>query len=468
MLTNKGQTILSKYMIGQTNSYASHIAIGCGQRPYSTTDTISYVDVAQQRAAKSLEFEMLRLPIKSKGFLTDINATATVNMITVNGNNVQYEYIVDGTPQALPFELGDRINITGLPDSRFNAIDAIVVARTSTAFTIKKSTGYVGDQLPLTGTATSYYTSIVLSADLPTEERYEISEIGLYPAVSNPDAGTEDSKNIFAFSQSENWVYESGTGSEAIPVVYSKLDASNDAGNIDGIYNGKDCYVIHTNSDNHLFSNVSRTARHETCRFLNNIIAVRGNTSTMSYNTNTKVLTKTTSSPHIKLSGISLGLNKNSPADELRLAFSILSRLGSSSTAPKRVLISADFITSDGYVGTMDFIAENNIEDPMLNFQSNRYVVLKQSLSSLKVGDVRFAWNKVNSIAIYVNVINQDGAATEDFYVALDALRLENVSVDSAIYGLTGYSVVRSVNGVTIKKLANTTNTIEFRFGFDT
>ena len=468
MLTNKGQTILSKYLIGQTNSYASHIAIGCGQRPYSTTDDITYSDIATQRSAKALEFEMLRLPIKSRGFLTDINATSAINMITVNGSNITYEYISNGTPQALPFEVGDRVNVTGIADTRFNAVDAIIVAKSNTSFTIKKNTGYTGSQLPLPGTATSYYTSIVLSADLPTEERYEITEIGLYPAVSNPDAGAQDSKNIFAFSQSENWVYESGTGSESIPVVYSKLDASNEAGNIDGIYNGKDCYVIHTNSDNHIFSNIARINRHETCRFLNNIIAIRGNTSTMAYNTNTKVLTKTTSSPHLKLNGLSLGFDKNSPSDELRLAFSVLSRLGTSSTPPARILISMDFVTSDGYIGTMDYVAENTPEDPMLNLQSNRYIVLKKTLSELKKNDPRFAWNKVSSVSIYINAVNQAGEKTEDFYVALDALRLENVSSESAIYGLTGYSVVKTANGVTIKKLANTTNSIEFRFGFDT
>lgn len=468
MLTNKGQTILSKYLIGQTNSYASHIAIGCGQRPYSLTDDITYADIADQRSAKSLEFEMLRLPIKSRGFLTDINATSTINMITVNGTSIRYEYIVDGTPQTLPFELGDRVNITGIADTRFNAVDAIIVEKSATSFTIKKVTGYTGDQLPLSGTATSYYTSIVLSADLPTEERYEITEIGLYPAVSNPDAGAQDSKNIFAFSQSENWIYESQTGSESIPVVYSKLDANNEAGNIDGTYNGKDCYVIHTNSDNHIFSNIARINRHETCRFLNNIIAIRGNTSAIEYNAQTKVLTKTASSPHIKLNGLSLGFDKNSPSDELRLAFSILSRLGTSSTPPARILISMDFVTSDGYIGTMNYVAENTPTDPMLNFQSNRYIVLKKSLSDLVKNDSRFAWNKVSSVAIYVNAIDQAGEKTEDFYIALDALRLENMSSDSAIYGLTGYAVVKTTNGVTIKKLANTTNSIEFRFGFDT
>jgi hypothetical protein len=40
---------------------------------------------------------------------------------------------------------------------------------------------------------------LVLTADLPTEERYEISEIGIFSAGSNSSAGQYDSKTIIAF-----------------------------------------------------------------------------------------------------------------------------------------------------------------------------------------------------------------------------------------------------------------------------
>jgi len=44
---------------------------------------------------------------------------------------------------------------------------------------------------------------IVLTAELPTEERYEITEVGLYSAGSNPSAGANDSKTVFSFAQGE-------------------------------------------------------------------------------------------------------------------------------------------------------------------------------------------------------------------------------------------------------------------------
>ena len=37
MITRNGVEILSKYLAGHTSSYASHIAIGCGARPYYTS-----------------------------------------------------------------------------------------------------------------------------------------------------------------------------------------------------------------------------------------------------------------------------------------------------------------------------------------------------------------------------------------------------------------------------------------------
>jgi hypothetical protein len=33
MITNIGKNLLAKYLVGQTPSYASHIAVGCGTNP---------------------------------------------------------------------------------------------------------------------------------------------------------------------------------------------------------------------------------------------------------------------------------------------------------------------------------------------------------------------------------------------------------------------------------------------------
>ena len=65
---------------------------------------------------------------------------------------------------------------------------------------------------------------LVLTAELPTEERYEITEIGLYSAGSNPSAGAYDSKTVFAFTQGENWQYHTAVAATSIPTITEPLD----------------------------------------------------------------------------------------------------------------------------------------------------------------------------------------------------------------------------------------------------
>jgi hypothetical protein len=65
---------------------------------------------------------------------------------------------------------------------------------------------------------------IVLTAELPTEERYEITEVGLYSAGSNPSAGAYDSKNVFAFTTAENWQHHTADAAVAIPSYSAPLD----------------------------------------------------------------------------------------------------------------------------------------------------------------------------------------------------------------------------------------------------
>ena len=56
---------------------------------------------------------------------------------------------------------------------------------------------------------------------------------------------------------------------------------------------------------------------------------------------------------------------------------------------------------------------------------------------------------------------------SEDFYIALDGLRLENKTAQNPLYGLTGYSVIKNTSGQPIVKEPNTSNLVEFRYGMD-
>ena len=65
---------------------------------------------------------------------------------------------------------------------------------------------------------------------------------------------------------------------------------------------------------------------------------------------------------------------------------------------------------------------------------------------------------------MYVCVLDGDGNPSPDYYVCLDAARLESLSSQNPLYGLSGYTVIKNADARPIVKSANTTNFIEFRF----
>jgi hypothetical protein len=447
MITNTGKDILAKYLIGQAPAYASHIAIGCGPKPLASDGTLG--DYSNK---KSLDFEMFRVPITSRGYVTE------------------------------------------------------------------------GGQ-----------SKIVFTAELPTAERYEISEVGVWSAGSNPSAGAYDSKTVYAFSETETWVYNNQTTTAAILPIYARLDSATPPDNI--INRTGTETVFQTNADNPTFTEASRLARYERCRFLNNIMVLRGDTSNLSLTSG--VVGISTGSKHIQLTGASLDFDKNAPTDELRLAFSVINKDGESAVQPDEVRIFIEFSNTTGseYARLQVAIKET---DSGVDFATNRYFVSSVAIQNL-LKTSGFTWKVVDTVKIYATVIkgtalvsNKSATSTvvtlttsvnhsfivgdkiivaglgnsgrfdgtfeitevtsntikynstgttvsstavsptvqidspsDDYYVCLDALRLENVTSSNPVYGLSGYSVIKNTNSETIVKNANTTNHIEFRFGMD-
>lgn len=369
MITNIGKDIIAKYLIGQTPAYASYIAIGCGPKPLTLEDSQS-----NHSAKKSLDMEMFRVPITSRGYVRE------------NGQS-----------------------------------------------------------------------KIVFTAELPTEERYEITEIGVFSAGSNPIVGANDSKTIFSFDQSKNWV--AGESQSSIPIVYTPLDAGDIGENDqdDNVINVS-YSVFQTNADNRLFTNSERLNRQERCRFLNNIIAIRGDYSELSEDF------IPVSGSYISLNGEQFNFLQNSPTDELRLSFSVVNKNTSSEYVPDSVRILVEFSSSATF-GEGEW-ARIEIDTADYDFTNNRYVVTSKQLQELTKSSAGFSWNSVNIAKIYATVI-KDGSPSSDYYVCLDALRLENTNTSNPLYGLVGYSVIQTSDGLPIIKSANKTSYIEFRFALD-
>lgn len=455
MITNTGKRILGKYLIGQAPAYASYIAVGCGAQPLETNGVLGdYSD------KESLDFEMFRVPIESRGYVVE----------------------------------------------KENGVDV---------------------------------SKIVFTAELPTAERYEITEIGLFSAGSNPSAATYDSRTLLSFSNSEIWKYHSetinitdieeilypldsgyfkvssatGNGTSvnfttttnhsfrvgdtvsisptssasaqteildatvsaivsnktitvassltgnAIPLGYISTDDNNNV-----IRTG--AAAVRTSVSNRLFSNSNRAARYENCRFLNSTILLNGNMSDIVYDELTGQIgfnpDNANATNHIHLDGVSMDLSKNAPTDEFRIAFSVINRDGEAvNTNPGEVRLIIEFGSSE----------DSSIESAQLklllsgqnyDFSTNRYFVVDKQIQKL-FKQPGFSWNLVKVIKVYATILDEDGEISDQFLVALDAVRLENVNTVNPLYGMTGYSVIKNSNAATVKKLENTSNSIEFR-----
>jgi len=295
---------------------------------------------------------------------------------------------------------------------------------------------------------------LVFTAELPSLEKYEITEIGIYSAGSNPSASGFDSKNIILFTEQEAWQYVT-TSPANIPQVLTPLDPAED-NVIDVPYT-----VFQTNTDNRIFYRNNRNDYHERCRFFNNIIMVPGNFSNIKDATASSDLS---SSYHILKTGLSLSLFQNSLLDKIKIGFSLINKstsltLDPSYDNPDKVKIIIDFINDNTKKARL--VCNVNKDDDGIDFTSNRYYVIEKNISDA-VQDDGFSWQNISSMKIYTCVVNSN-ALSSDYYVALDAIRVDNTTTQNPLYGLVGYTVVKNSESQPILKATNTNNYVEFR-----
>lgn len=537
MITNTGKDIIAKYLLGQAPAFASHIAIGSGKKPLASTDSL---DPYRSEFAfkKNLDFEMFRIPIVSRGYVTERDLDNSVSITSVsNPTGSLIVYVGSNT-----FSAGDIVDVIATSAPSYNLSNAVIYSATTSQFTVQSSVN-VG---PATGgTAIGRISKIVLTGELPTEQRYEITELGLYSARANPSATSKDSRMLYTFAETENWEYHGSTSAIGIGSTISTP-----------LYAGASSGVINTGlgvapafratSNNAIFDSAVRISKNERCRFLNTAIYVPGDMSDIQ-------LSGGIMSPrndafgnygtHIHLAGTNLDLSQNSPEDEIRLAFSVIYKDESFDVVPSKVYLMAEFTPSENSTDTQNFARfqvnlsdTGNLYDLDGNtMEANRYHVVSNKLGDLVKGTT-FSWGAVSLVKVYASVFNKitvtnkaaaGGTATlttqkahgfapgtvvviagvdatfdgtyeiiatpttttftyakagtvtsqsavgtvegpsSNYLVGLDALRLENTSTLNPLYGLTGYSVVRTTESAPIIKEANSSNLIEFRFGLD-
>lgn len=369
MITDDGKKVLSKYLLGQIPAFATHIAIGCGATPLDADDALpSGLDLKEV-----LDFEMLRVPISSKGFIDD----------------------VDGT-------------------------------------------------------------KISFTAELPTENRYEITEVGLWSAPNNSLARGFDSRILFNFQ--EGWQKHSDSVSE-IPYLQTLGSGSTvtDNGNI----------VFKANCNDPVLEGEDRRARKEGPRFLNTSIFLRGDSSVIVGSDGSWSAQEDENflSTHIHLNNITFNIGQNSPSDELVLSFSLVDKDAVGNGNPEFVKLLVEFFRKE--ISEDVGFAKAEILVDGADF-SSRYQTVRIPISDL-ITSTDFTASEIRVVKIYGYVAVDDGAGgfegSTNHYIALDGLRIDNVSTENPLYKMVGYSPTRTSDGSPIIKINNTNNYVEFRFG---
>ena len=295
---------------------------------------------------------------------------------------------------------------------------------------------------------------IVFTAELPTQERYEITEIGIYSAGGNPSAAGFDSRSLLLFTEEEQWQYLDTT-LKSITSINSALDESDD--NIISTTES----VFQASSDNRIFYKAYRNENNERCRFFNNMLLVKGNYSTI------KDITDVTSSlsgkNYITKTGLNINLSQNSLSDKVKIAFSLVNKDASSYTKPDSLKIILEFVNNNNKYARCLIDLVDGVDG--INFDNNRYFVVEKTLEEI-VQESGFSWESVNSVKIYSCIV-KSSAVVNTHYVAFDAIRFDNISTINPLYGLVGYTVVKNTNATPIEKSPNTNNYVEFRMSLD-
>ena len=391
MITTDGKNIVAKYLLNQAPEFASHIAVGIGGQalPTSSNETFS-------ASVQSLEFEVARVPILSKGLLRELDP------------------------------------ITNEP--------------------IEK---------------------IVFKAELPIEQRYQITELGVYPAAANTVASNFDSRILSTFSNSEPWAYSnnqdvSGTVEYIGPLKIDEVTP----GDIETLL---DTYVLQDfvfiNSNSPIFEYSERINRGEPPRYLNKSLLVSGSTSvvnTLMPANSASINISSGSSYYIENNSINLNLGKNLPTDQIKLAFSVISTVRENPGTPKYVKIRLEFLNNSTTPASKAYIniaLQDTDLKPGNDETEMRYQVVTKSLSDFTT-DQNFSWSSIDGIRIYTCIHNDTTLAnTGQHFVLYDGLRFENISSYNPLYSLVAAERVKTLDENPILKRENSTSYVEYRFG---
>jgi hypothetical protein len=481
MITNDGKEIISKYLLGQVPSFATHLSIGCGATPLTSVESIPNTIYGKQR----MDFEMTRVPISAKGFIDDsvtyliTNKALTTNVATLT-TSVTHDIVV-----------GETVIISGV-DSTFNGQYRVTAVTTNTFSYSRVATNVTSAAVSPNGSAIVSRTKVSLTAELPSGNKYEITEVGIWSTGSNSLATQYDSRMIFNFTQS--WQYHGDNitpGSSAVSIGEPPLKTLGSSTVTDITVPEVTFYAATTDP---LFQLSTRRLRKEGPRHLNTTLLVRGDMSTISPASGTSWTTSnivgnwTATGTHVHLNNISFDISGNNTSDLLKLAFSVIDKTAVGASI-NDVKILMEFYKNES--NTTSAYAKAQIYVPGAAFNGNQYLndnkyyvagwELSQNIDysnysgssavTLSRPYIRFfsstdfSASEIRVCRIWVMVNNGNATtpvASTDNYISFDGFRIDN-TLENPTYKMSGYSLIKGT-GTSISKLANTNNYIDFRF----
>jgi hypothetical protein len=379
-------------------------------------------------------------------------------MITTDGKNIVAKYLLNQAPE---FASHIAVGVGG---------QAYSTSSSATFSASVQSLGFEVARVPILSKGLlkeNDQEKIVFKAELPIEQRYQITELGLYPAATNAVAGNFDSRIISTFSNSEPWAYSNNLDDSG-KVLYIgpvSLDPAG-IGNI-GIDEPEWDDFIFINSNSPIFEYSTRINRGEPPRYLNRSLSVSGSTSvvdTLMPASSASINVSSASSYYIENNSISLNLGKNLPTDQIKLAFSVVS-LEREAAAPQNVKIRLEFLNNAGGSTSKAFV-NIALQDTDLNLDERemRYQVVTKALSDFTSTE-NFSWSLVNAVRIYTSIHNNANVPTGEHFVFYDGLRFENVSSYNPLYSLVAAEYIKTLDENPILKRENSTSYVEYRFG---
>lgn len=470
MITNTGNQIITKFLLGQAPEYAGYIAVGVGAKPLGITEND---DTSPTK--KSMDFEAFRVPILSKGLVSD----NIVIDLSYWAYDAALGYVIGTTESAHNIKIDDEITILFSSSTYLSRNGTFKVIGTNgtnkfyyedpNQITTTTWTAQTGN----TATVSYFRERVIFKAELPGDQKYEMSEIAVFPTQANSLALSYDSKIISGFLPNDGWVYSNGTTNTQTSIDSVSTNIGNTNGNITSLtfVDSTNTYAnaLFVNSDNLLFeyttsgNSYPRKTRQEVPRLYNKSLIVRGDLSNFTSND-----MNINNIAYVTTEQQTFDFKNYSPNDYIKIAFSVISNLSTSAVTPQTIRLRIDFLNIND-TETLKAVAKELITSTSSYYTeiqaNNRYLVVPKQFKDFVI-DNGFSWSRVNSIRIYVQTLNA-GMTWDGSYISLDGLRVDNENTINPLYGMVAYSRLRNqqYENFTITKGENTLGYIEYRLG---